>query len=117
MAFYTVSPFIGPILGPLVSGFINQNTSWRWTYYVVIIWATVELAMLVLFVPETHGATILKRKAQRMRKETGEDRWYAPAEREQKSFVAALKKSCTTPFSEFEGGLSEAREGGREDCG
>lgn len=24
----------GPSLGPLIGGFINYNTSWRWTYYV-----------------------------------------------------------------------------------
>lgn len=37
MAVYTVSPFLGPVLGPLVAGFINENTSWRWTYYTVLI--------------------------------------------------------------------------------
>lgn len=28
MMAYTISPFIGPILSPLVGGFINRNTSW-----------------------------------------------------------------------------------------
>jgi MFS family permease len=29
MMVYTVSPFIGPSIGPLLGGFINQYTSWR----------------------------------------------------------------------------------------
>lgn len=48
MAVYTISPFLGPVLGPLISGFINQNTNWRWTYYTQIIWTFVELVALVL---------------------------------------------------------------------
>jgi MFS family permease len=48
MALYTISPFIGPVLGPAFSGFINQHTSWRWTFYTMIIWATVQLVELYL---------------------------------------------------------------------
>lgn len=32
MAFYTISPFIGPVLGPLISGFINQVRDWILVY-------------------------------------------------------------------------------------
>jgi MFS family permease len=28
MMMFTISPFAGPVLGPLVGGFINQYTSW-----------------------------------------------------------------------------------------
>lgn len=30
MMIYTAAPFIGPEIGPLVGGFIVENTSWRW---------------------------------------------------------------------------------------
>ncbi|KAL1749372.1 hypothetical protein FB107DRAFT_280925 [Schizophyllum commune] len=38
MAVYTLSFFFGPIVGPLVSGFINQHADWRWIFRVLIIW-------------------------------------------------------------------------------
>jgi MFS family permease len=43
MVVYTMGPFLGPTIGPLVGGFINQHVSWRWTFYVLIIWAVVEV--------------------------------------------------------------------------
>lgn len=55
MAVFSASPFFGPVLGPVIAGFINQHTSWRWTWYVQIIWASVELALLVFVVPETYA--------------------------------------------------------------
>jgi len=47
MGIYTLGPFLGPTLGPLVSGFINQNTSWRWTFYVIMICVAVEVCPLL----------------------------------------------------------------------
>jgi MFS family permease len=32
MMIYTASPFMGPELGPVVGGFINQYTDWRWSF-------------------------------------------------------------------------------------
>lgn len=53
MAVFAVSPFIGPSLGPLVGGFINYYTDWRWTYYVLMIWSIPVWLTIVLLVPET----------------------------------------------------------------
>ena len=36
-----------------------------------------------------------------MRKETGEERWIAPVEKMDRTFVEALQKSIKTPFSEL----------------
>ncbi|THH29243.1 hypothetical protein EUX98_g4949 [Antrodiella citrinella] len=63
MACYTLSPFIGPTLGPLFSGFINQNSNWKWTYRIFLIWIFIEWIVIMLFVPETYHPVLLKWKA------------------------------------------------------
>ncbi|TFY69956.1 hypothetical protein EVG20_g2924 [Dentipellis fragilis] len=90
--------FHRPELGPLFSGFINQNTSWRWTYYVLIIWSFIQFAALWLIVPETYIPVILKKKAQKLRKTTGNPDYWAPIERRETSLARALIVSCYTPF-------------------
>jgi MFS family permease len=54
MMFYTASPFIGPEIGPLAAGFINEYASWHWTFYSLMIWSGALLASIVLLVPETY---------------------------------------------------------------
>ncbi|SRR6266852_4483064 len=71
MAVYTICPFLGPELGPILSGwvlysrclknsscartlkrgansFINQHLHWRWTFYVLIIWSSAQAAALII---------------------------------------------------------------------
>ncbi|SJL02662.1 related to multidrug resistant protein [Armillaria ostoyae] len=115
MAFYTISPFIGPVLGPLISGFINQNAHWRWTFRVLLIWIFVQLVALFLFVPETYVPVILKKKAARcldllssvdmpieldvrLRKSTGNHQLWAPLDRRDTNLTRAIIASCYTPF-------------------
>ena len=55
-------------MGPVISGFVNQNANWRTTWYALDGWGGVELCLLVLFVPETLLDVVLKSKANRLRK-------------------------------------------------
>lgn len=71
MAIYSACPFLGPVLGPVMASFINQSLHWRWTWYISTAWCFAELALIIVFVPETFAPKILKKKAARMRKETG----------------------------------------------
>ncbi|OSC99125.1 MFS general substrate transporter [Trametes coccinea BRFM310] len=96
MAVYTISPFIGPVVGPLISGFIN--TDWRWSYRVLLIWQFVQIILLFTCVPETYVPVILKRKARRLRKTTGDDKYYAPLEHQEHSLFRMILFSCSTPF-------------------
>lgn len=50
---FSVSPFIGPSLGPLIGGLICSYLDWRWTYYVLIIWSFVLWLAIIFLVPET----------------------------------------------------------------
>lgn len=54
MLMFSLAPFVGPAIGPVMGGFINYFTDWRWTYYVLLIWAFVIWLCIVLLVPETH---------------------------------------------------------------
>ncbi|KAG1809201.1 major facilitator superfamily domain-containing protein [Suillus subaureus] len=98
MAVYTISPFIGPVAGPLIAGFINQHLYWEWTYRVQLCWIFVEFLMLVLFVPETYVPVILKKKAIRSRESTGDPKLYAPLDRREGTLTSAILVSCYKPF-------------------
>ncbi|KAJ5234354.1 uncharacterized protein N7469_003522 [Penicillium citrinum] len=98
MMLYTASPFIGPEVGPLVGGFINEFTTWRWTFYVLLIWTGVLLISMILFVPETYHPVLLRRKARKLRAETGDDRWKAPIEKLERSVPQTVLRSMYRPI-------------------
>ncbi|ETS82306.1 hypothetical protein PFICI_07308 [Pestalotiopsis fici W106-1] len=98
MTIISLSPFIGPSLGPLIGGFINANTHWRWTYYFLLIWAAFMLVCIVFLAPETFHPVKLREKARALRNETGDDRWKAPMERQNKSVANSLANSLLRPF-------------------
>ncbi|KAI3341705.1 major facilitator superfamily domain-containing protein [Ustulina deusta] len=98
MTIISLSPFIGPSLGPLLGGFINYYTNWRWTYYVLIIWAFSLLVLMILFAPETYHPIKLREKARLLRKETGDERWKAPIEKSTKSIPQTVALSLLRPF-------------------
>ncbi|GAB0136145.1 hypothetical protein EsDP_00004457 [Epichloe bromicola] len=98
MALFSVSPFVGPSLGPILGGFINYYVDWRWTYYVLLMWSGVVWVAVVFLVPETYHPILLQRKAKNLRKETGDDRWFAPTETPQRSVTRAVGRSLLRPF-------------------
>ncbi|OCK73548.1 MFS transporter [Lepidopterella palustris CBS 459.81] len=98
MMIYSGSPFIGPEIGPLIGGFINQYTSWRWTFYVLLIWTGVQLGLIIFLVPETYHPVLLRQKAQRLREETGNEAWKAPIEKLSRSILKTVLWSCIRPF-------------------
>ncbi|KAG7057435.1 hypothetical protein JMJ77_0004823 [Colletotrichum scovillei] len=98
MLLFSICPFIGPSLGPLVGGFINYYTGWRWTFYVLIMWSFVLELGIVFLVPETYHPILLRNKARNLRKETGDDRWKAPSEMHSKSVLGAVGISLLRPI-------------------
>lgn len=99
MVIFSISPFIGPGIGPLISGFINSNLQYRWTFYVMLIWTFVELVLISLFVPETCRPVLLVKKAQRLRRETGDGRYWAPLERNRVGIYESILTSSKRPIS------------------
>lgn len=104
MAIYSACPFTGPVLGPIMASFINQALHWRWTWYISTIWSFVELVLVIVFVPETYAPALLKKKAKRLRKETGKDQLRSRREIEEKRMGMSKTKhvimSIGRPFGE-----------------
>lgn len=98
MTLVSSAPFIGPCLGPLIGGFINSYSHWRWTYYVVIIWSVVLLLLLIFFAPETYHPMKLQAKVEMLRKQTGDDRYKVLMENAHTSRRRALALSLLRPF-------------------
>ncbi|VDC02269.1 unnamed protein product [Peniophora sp. CBMAI 1063] len=99
LTFFAVAPFAGPALGPLVSGWIAvAGVSWRWLYWVLTIFAGCCLIAATLTLPETYPPVLLKKKAQRLRKETGDDKYYAPLETHKEPINQRINHILAMPF-------------------
>ena len=98
MAVYTISPLAGPALGPVIAGFICSFTTWRWIFWVMLIWSGLLTTALFFFLPETFAQEILRRRAAKLRKQKGEARFMAKSEVQKKSLLRTLVFSCTRPF-------------------
>lgn len=88
LCLWAVSATLGPALGPIVSGFSVSAENWRWSLW-ELLWAAgpVFLSML-MFLPETSSPNILLRRAQRLRKVTGDHRLKAQSEIDQANMNA-----------------------------
>ena len=53
----------------------------RWSFYVLLIWAFIQWMLVCLFIPETYHPVLLRNKARKLRKESGDERWWAPIEK------------------------------------
>ncbi|CAG8429347.1 unnamed protein product [Penicillium salamii] len=98
MALVSAAPFIGPCFGPLIGGFINFNTHWRWTYYFVIIWSVVLLVLISVLTPETYHPAKLQSAARKLRKKTGNNRYQAAVNHGNQTKGRMLLISLLRPF-------------------
>lgn len=69
---WVAAAFCAPALGPLISGFAVMNENWRWSLWEILWMAGPMWLIMFFFMPETSASTILLRRAQRLRKLTGD---------------------------------------------
>ncbi|TVY81241.1 Efflux pump atB [Lachnellula suecica] len=98
MMLFTISPFLGPELGPILGGFINYYTNWRWTFWVMMIWAGVQWMMVTFLVPETYHPVLLRNEARRLRHTSGNESYFAPLEKIDRSVGVTVLRSTYRPF-------------------
>lgn len=79
-----------------MSGFIS-TVSWRWSFWLGLIIAGASFP-LVIFYPETYGPVLLKRRARKLRKETGNKSIVSPMDLTPHDLRAVLTVTLTRPI-------------------
>src|ERR1044072_5888478 len=60
MALFGVPGLVVPVLGPVIGGWLTDNISWRWVFYINVPIGALAFAGIVVFVSETKLATLAK---------------------------------------------------------
>lgn len=100
VTFYAVAVVGGPTLGPIIGAslVVSPGLGWRWTEYLEAIFVFAVFALTVFTLPEVYGPVLLKRKAQRLRKETGNQNLYHPQEHVKLDAKTMLTKHLARPL-------------------
>ncbi|KAJ4332877.1 hypothetical protein N0V95_009556 [Ascochyta clinopodiicola] len=104
MSLFGFTSVAGIALGPFVGSAIVQirkpsaglESPWRWIYYIQIIYNAALIPVFWLILRETRGDVILKKRAQKLRKQTGRE-IYAESELDKPSIAQLLKVSFMRP--------------------
>ncbi|MBD9562189.1 DHA2 family efflux MFS transporter permease subunit [Pseudomonas sp. PDM09] len=53
MALFGVSVMVGPVLGPMLGGWLTENLSWRWVFFINVPIGLIALLGIIRYVPQT----------------------------------------------------------------
>ncbi|KAJ5746419.1 efflux pump antibiotic resistance protein [Penicillium odoratum] len=97
---YLLIPLLGAAVGPIIGGFMAERTTWRWMFWSTSIFQCVMILVSFTSFHETYEPIILRRRAERLRKETGDSRYYTVDERfnANRSPVKVLGRALSRPL-------------------
>jgi multidrug resistance protein len=93
---WCIGPMNGPTFGPIIGGFITQYKGWRWGNWVVMI-AGGTAFILQVMIQETYNPALLQHKAKKLRKETGDERYWSQYD-QKLPFLQLMKINLSRPF-------------------
>lgn len=97
---YSFAPLLGPVVGPIAKGFIAETATWRWIFWATSTADALIQLLSVFFLPETYAPTLLKRRADRLRKETRNEQLHIEFESD-KTLVKVLEIALVRSFRLF----------------
>lgn len=96
---WSLGPLIGPVAGPIAGGFLGEEVSWQWVFWVLLIaGGTMQLAIEILN-QETYAPVLIRWKTARLAKELGRTDLQSAYDvgRESLSKGQVLKRSLVRP--------------------
>ncbi|GKU08798.1 unnamed protein product [Fusarium langsethiae] len=99
LGWYMVIPLVGAAVGPIIGGFMTYRVTWRWMFWSTSLFQVAMAALSFTTFQETYAPAILKQRAQKLRKETGEP-YYTYTERTQEDMplTKVLGQAVTRPL-------------------
>lgn len=99
LGMYSLIPLLGAAVGPIIGGFMADRTTWRWMFWSTSIFQGVMVVMCFFAFDETYPDLILRRRAEKLRRETGRA-YYTAAERldSGRSTLSVVRRSLTRPL-------------------
>ncbi|KAF9069463.1 major facilitator superfamily domain-containing protein [Rhodocollybia butyracea] len=100
---FTASVFLGPVLGPLVGGFVAESSlRWNFIFWIMFIFAAVSTLLMFVFLPETYAPVLLQKKAKRLRKQAttpeAKQAIFAEHEKQDFNFGPLIHRTLFRPF-------------------
>lgn len=71
MALYSLAPLLGPCIAPVISSFVVSGANWHWCFFYLAIFNFAVAVFGLVFFEETYPPKLLKTRARRLRKQTG----------------------------------------------
>lgn len=93
MAVFSYVAILGTVAAPIYAGFIDETIGWRWIEGIQGLSNIPLLVTVILFFPETRGGVALHKRAKKLRKATGDDRYVSPDDINTPTLKAMLKAS------------------------
>ncbi|KAL2797229.1 major facilitator superfamily domain-containing protein [Aspergillus keveii] len=85
LSIYLLIPLLGAAVGPIIGGFMAGRTTWRWMFWSTSIFQAVMIFVAFTAFQETYEPLILRSRADQIRRDTGDNRYYTLDERQHTS--------------------------------
>ncbi|KAB8336668.1 hypothetical protein FH972_020979 [Carpinus fangiana] len=103
-----INKALGPVLGPIIGGYLTQCLGWRWVFYLLAIIVGVLTVSSGFLMRETYAPVILSRRCKALRKSTGNpalhtvyDGLLTPSQLFRKAIIRPTKMLTRSPMVFF----------------
>ncbi|KAF8964653.1 major facilitator superfamily domain-containing protein [Flammula alnicola] len=101
-AIYATVPFLGPVIGPIVGGFVveNPHLGWHFTFWLIFIFSAINLVAGYFLTPETYAPVLLRQRAAKLTEASNGVIHYVSIhdQNRSKSFAQVMRTNLSRPF-------------------
>lgn len=98
LALYSIGPLLGPVIAPIMAGWMVEFIDWRWILYVLAMINGAVAIFGLIFYRESYAPVLLKRKADLLRKESGNENLHTVYELNQGPAFPRIFEAITRPI-------------------